>query len=152
MFIVTAKLSKKRALVIVLVIAVLLTTVIVLAARRDRNTGIEAETAGDVVTFLETLGWQVDPEPIEVAEVLIPREWGEVYEAYNALQLEAGFDLTPHKGRPAVRHTYRVLNYPGQSDGVVVDVLVADGRVIGGGIQSVYLDGFIHGLFPNVGT
>ena len=155
MFIVTAKFSKKRALVIVLAIAVFLCAIIILAGRRDQypdgslNTAdTRIETAGDLVAFLENLGWQITPEPIEVQEILIPREWGHIYEAYNALQLEAGFDLSAYRGRPAVRHTYEVLNYPGQSEGVVADVLVANGRVIGGAIQSIYIDGFIHGLFP----
>jgi len=150
MFIVTAKLNRKRALAIVLVIAVLIAGIIVLAGHRtQRSEGIQAETAGDIVAYLEAMGWQIAPEPIEVLEILIPKEFNGAYEAYNALQLEAGFDLTAYKGRPATRHTYKVLNYPDQPDGVVADVLVSDGRIIGGNIQSVYLDGFIHGLFPN---
>ena len=148
MFIVTAKLSKKRALAIVLAVAVAITAIIVLAGRRDQAPE-SASGALDVVAYLESLGWQVAPEPIEVQEIVIPREWSPVYEAYNVMQQEAGFDLTDYKGRPAVRHTHTVLNYPGQPEGVVADVLVSDGRVIGGAIQSIHLDGFIHGLFPN---
>jgi len=152
MFIVTAKLSKKKALAVVLAIALIITAVIILAGRRDSAPGGDAPSALDIVAYLEQLGWQVAPEPIEVQEIVIPRDWGPVYEAYNAMQLEAGFDLTDYKGRPAVRHSYEVLNYPGQAEGVVADVLVSDGRVIGGAIQSIHLDGFIHGLFPNRST
>ena len=151
MFIVTAKLSKKKALAVVLAIVIVITAAIIFAGRRDQNPE-GAPGALNIVAYLENLGWQVTPEPIEVQEILIPREWSPVYQAYNAIQLEAGFDLTDYKGRPAVRHTYEVLNYPGQPDGVVADVLVTDGRVIGGAIQSIHLDGFIHGLFPNRGT
>jgi len=159
MFIVTAKLSKKKALLVIFAIALLLCSIILLAGRRDRAPeggpnaeGTQVETAGQARAYLENLGWQVSAEPIEGQEILIPREWGELYEAYNALQREAGFDLTDYKGRPAVRYTYEILNYPGQTEGVVADVLIADGRVIGGGIQSIHLDGFIHGLFPNRDT
>jgi len=156
MFIVTAKLNRKRALAIVIVIALLLCAAIILAARRDQaanqgNPGVlspETETAADVVAFLENLGWQIGPEPIEVQEILIPREFNQVYEAYNALQQEAGFNLADYKGRPAVRYTHEILNYPGQAEGVVADVLVAEGRIIGGAIQSIQVDGFIHRLFP----
>jgi len=153
MFIVTTKLSRKKALAVVLIIAILIATIIILAGHRDQNpAGVQAETASDIVAYLETLGWQVTPDPLEVREVLIPREFTQAYETYNALQLEAGFDLTTYKGRPATQHTYQVLNYPNQPDGVVADVLVSNGRIIGGSIQSVHLDGFIHGLFPNLGT
>ena len=154
MFIVTAKLNRKKAIAVILAIALAITAIILLAGRRDQSpespgaTEIPVETAADIVTFLEYLGWQVSPEPIDIREVLIPREWGQVYEAYNALQLEAGFDLSNHRGRPAMRHTYEILNHPDQTEGVVADVLVANGQIIGGGIQSIHLDGFIHGLFP----
>ena len=156
MFIVTAKLDRKKALIIVAAIAVVLCSIILLAGRRDRvpeggsdAEGTQVETAVDARAYLERLGWQVAPEPIEVQEILIPKEWGQVYEAYNAMQLEAGFDLRDYKGRPALRYTYEVLNYPGQAEGVVADLLVAEGRIIGGSIQSIHLDGFIHGLFHN---
>ena len=150
MFIFTAKLNKKKAIVIVLAIALILTAIIVLAGRRDRDTTyIPAETAADIVAYLENLGWQVAPEPIEVQEILIPREFDAVYEAYNVMQIEAGFDLRDHRGRPATRYRWQVLNYPGQTEGVIADVLVSGGYIIGGDIQSVTIDGFIHGLFPN---
>ena len=152
MFIVTAKLSKKKAVFLILALACILTAVIVLAGRRDRgpdSVDIPAETLADIIAYLEGLGWQVAPEPIEAQEVLIPRAFDAVYEAYNAMQLEAGFDLSDYRGRPAIRYRWQVLNYPGQPEGVVADVLVADGQIIGGDIQSTHLDGFIHALFPN---
>jgi len=159
MFIITAKLSKKKALVIVLAIALMLCAIILLAGRRDRAAveepgmiDTEAETPVGARSYLERLGWQTALEPIEVQDILIPREWNQLYEAYNAMQQEAGFDLSDYRGRPARRYTYEIKNYPGQAEGVVADVLVADGRVIGGAIQSIHLDGFIHGLFPNRDT
>jgi len=153
MFIVTTKLNRKKALIITLAIALLLCSIILLAGRRDRALeGTQVESAGGARAYLESLGWQVSTEPVEILEILIPREWNQVYEAYNAMQLEAGFDLTDYKGRPAVRYTYKVLNYPDQTEGVVADLLVADNRVIGGSIQSIHLDGFIHALFPNRDT
>lgn len=152
MFIITTKFSKKRALAIVLVLAVLLTSVILLAGRRDRQNDdtqhIPIASTEDIVTFLESLGWQVDATPLEVLEVVIPREFNDVFEAYNQLQIESGFDLQNYQGMTALRHTYQITNYPGQAEGVVADVLVAEGRVIGGNIQSLSMDGFIYGLVP----
>ena len=155
MFIVTAKLSKRKAVVIVLALAVALCAIILLASRREQSmeegpgaSQIPVETAEDIIGFLNSLGWQVSQEPIEVQEVLIPREFNEVYAAYNELQKKAGFDLKNYSGQEAVRHTYWVLNYPDQVEDVVADVLVAKGNVIGGNIQSIRLDGFMHELRP----
>ena len=150
MFIVTAKFSKKKALIIVLILALLLTAIILFAGRRDQTEqNILIERPEDVVTFLESLGWQVDPTPLEMQEVVIPREFNEVFEQYNDMQIEHGFDLRDFKGMAAVRHTYQITNYPGQTEGVVADVLVSEGRVICGNIQSFTVDGFIHGLSEN---
>ena len=152
MFIVIAKLSKKKAVALVLALAIVLCTVIFLAGRRDREeenpdlVRISIETTDDIIAFLQNLGWQVSEEPIEVQEVLIPREFNEVYAAYNELQKRAGFDLANFSGQDAVRFTYRILNYPEQQEDVVVDVLVAHGVIIGGNIQSIRLDGFMHEL------
>ena len=153
MFIVTTKFSKKKALIIVLVFALLLTAIILFAGRRDRldseSQHIPIENPNDVVMFLESLGWQVDPNALEVQEVVIPREFNEVFENYNQLQKEHGFNLEDFQGMVAMRYTYQVLNYPDQAQGVVADVLVAQGRVIGGNIQSFTPDGFLYGLIAN---
>ena len=153
MFIVTAKFSKKKALIIVLILAMLLTAIILFAGRRDQGSQVQdipIENPEDVVTFLETLGWEVNPTPLEMQEVVIPREFNEVFEQYNDMQIEHGFDLRDFRGMAAVRHTYQITNYPGQTEGVVADVLVSEGRVIGGNIQSFTVDGFIHGLSENL--
>jgi len=155
MFIVTAKLSRKKAIAIALILALLLGAVILLAGRRDQSgqeepdtVHIPAETAQDIVAYLNGLGWQVSQEPVEVQEVLIPREFNEAYAAYNEIQKRAGFDLSNYSGQDAVRYTYQILNYPGQEEEIVADVLVSNGQIIGGNIQSIRLDGFMHELRP----
>jgi len=150
MFIVTTKLSKKRAIIIIIALAVVLGAIVLLAGRRDQEfPERHVETPEDVVTFLEQLGWQVNPNPVEVREILIPKEFSDVYLAYNDIQKAAGFDLTPYQGMDAVRYTYQVLNYPDHPDGVVADVIVAGSTVIGGGIQSLRQNGFMHELRTN---
>ena len=49
------------------------------------------------VDFLNRLGWQVGADAVEVAEVVIPLEFDEVYQNYNQIQQEQGFD-DPHDG------------------------------------------------------
>ena len=153
MFIFTAKLSKKKALIILLMLAIVLTAIILLAGRRDQQAqedradpGREVHTEGDIVAYLEGLGWQASTAPLEVQEIIIPREFDHVFEAYNHMQVQAGFDLSEYRGLPALRYSFQIENYPGQAEGVVADVLIVHNHIVGGDIQSVYLDGFIHGL------
>ena len=153
MFIVTTKLSKKRALVIIIALAVILGAIIMLAGQRDGEGRPPAEhradTPEDVVAYLESLGWQVNLEPVEVREVLIPKEFSQVYLAYNEMQKAAGFDLTRYQGMDALRYTYQILNYPEHPEGIVADVIVVNNYIVGGGIQSIRADGFMHELRAN---
>lgn len=116
------------------------------AARAQPETlpagGSDAERVG----FLARFGWEVSDTPIETQEVLIPQEFDRVYTPYNELQLAQGFDLTPYRGMTVTRVTYAVLNYPGGAQEVRADLLVSQGKIIGGDVCSVALGGFMHGF------
>lgn len=155
LFIFTAKFSRKKAILMVVALAVILCAIVFFVGRQGKADAIET-TSGenirseeDVVEYLNSLGWEVGAEPIEVQKIVIPGEFSEVYENYNILQKEQGFDLSEYSGIDAVRYTYEVLNYPGEESGIVADVIVADDCVIGGDIQSLQLDGFMQGLTEN---
>lgn len=115
------------------------------------NTGeksLKASTAEERIAFLAQFGWSVDEEPLEVKEIIIPAEFDDVYENYNAIQKEQGFDLTAYCSQRVKKWTYKVKNYPGyeDSDCIRATLLVSDGKVIGGDVCSVELDGFMHGF------
>lgn len=101
------------------------------------------------VAFLKSLGWEVVSEPSSVSEVIIPQTFNKVYNNYNAIQKEQGYDLTKYRGARAKRWTYSVSNYPGVKDGVCANLLICDDKLIGGDISSVALDGFMKGLCNN---
>ena len=108
-----------------------------------------AETADDRLKFISDLGWIVDEEPVEVRQIAIPQEFDDVYSNYNEIQLSQGYDLTKYAGRSAKRWTYIIRNYPDVSsdeDYVRINLLVCDGKIIGGDICSIKLDGFMHGF------
>ena len=96
--------------------------------------------------YISTFGWQVEPEPVEIMEVIIPTVFDPLYEEYNTLQLELGYDLNAHAGRRARRYTYVVVNHPVQENDVRLNLLVRDNRVIGGDVYSGVDDGFMHSL------
>ncbi len=110
---------------------------------------LRASDAKERVAFLSQFGWEVSEDPLEVAEVIIPSEFDDTYKAYNEIQKKQGFDLEKYKGVRVKRWTYEIKNYPGYAEDsgcIRANMLVCDGKVIGGDICSVELDGFMHGF------
>ncbi len=98
------------------------------------------------IAFLGGFGWQVEEEPHEILEIVIPYEFDAVYEQYNQLQLSQGYDLTRWKGMTAKRYTYRITNYPNTQDEVFANLIVCKEQIIAGDVSSLSLQGFMHGL------
>lgn len=160
MFILSLKSLKGKLFILV---AAVLIAAAVLFVIRDAGTDTDdsvsagnhidytAETNEDRLNFISQTGLNVNPEPVSVTQVMIPAEFNEVYSQYNILQTKCGFDLTAYKGITVSRWTYTVTDYPGyeDSDSVRLTLLVHNGRVIGGDVCSVELDGFMHELFNN---
>lgn len=150
MFVVSVKVSTLK------VAAVLLALGVVIAVAAWPRGAVQASTAGQKYTgistnekrigFLESYGWKVESNPIEVVEVTIPQSFNEVYDNYNRIQKKQGFDLSDFKGKRVKRWTYKVTNYPGVKDEVRANMLVYDNKVIGGDISTVALNGFMHGF------
>ncbi len=107
------------------------------------------DSSSERLDFIRQFGWEVEEDPVAVEDVIIPSQFGDVYENYNALQLQQGFDLLPYAGRVVKKWTYAVTNYPGYSDSSVyvrITLLVCQGIIIGGDVCSVELNGFMHGF------
>ena len=127
------------------VLVFLLAAILSCAEATDALPDANAESA---VAFFAEYGWTVDPASCETAEVLIPSEFGAVYESYNALQRSQGFDLTPLRGCAVTRYTFTVTNYPEKeyAGTVRANVLFADNKIVAADLCSVALDGFIRGV------
>lgn len=145
---------KKKQWIGLAVLAVLLILAIVLAVRPHRAVTASADFSCDAATdaqrkaFLAQFGWTVQDDPVEICEVIIPDTFNDVYRAYNELQKSQGLDLTRYMGKRVKRWTYELTNYP---DGdaktrVYADLLISDGRVIGGSIGTRAADGFMRGF------
>lgn len=147
MFVCTLKWNKKTALLTILIVALVLCVLIVAIGYGGRSSaGCKVKTNEERVEFLESLGWEVTEEPVEVRDIVIPREFSSVYETYNELQRSQGYDLSKYKGEESTLYTYEVRNYSGYDGHVVAEIYVVDDRVVGGDIHSLELDGFMHGL------
>ena len=127
-----------------------------LRSGRTSYEGLDSESGRQ--SFLKEMGREVPPQFDSCKTVVIPEDWTDVYDSYNELQKEQGFDLSLYKGRQVDLYTYRVLNYPGHeedssfADGpesggpVYCDLLICSGALIGGQVYSTALDGFMEGL------
>ena len=95
-----------------------------------------------------SLGWQVEPEPVETLSLTLPKELEEPYQSYNVLQRAQGFDLEPCCGKTVERCTYTVKNHP---SGKVcqADLYICGGEIVAGDILCTGEGGFIAPLaFP----
>ena len=103
----------------------------------------------DRVAYLQSLGWEVEPEPVETLQFLLPEKLEEPYLTYNELQAEQGFDLSACCGKQVSRYTYTVTNYPGRAEGVQVNLYVCEEMPVAGDILCAGADGFQDTLaFP----
>ena len=154
MFIVTAKVPKRRYFLLgAIVILVALVAVLALRGGGKEADGAEpslrAETNEQRVAYLESFGWEVDGEPIEALRFTLPDELVEPYRSYNEIQLKQGFDLAPYLGETLERYTYCLNNYPGRPKGCQADLYVYDGTVVAGDVVCTGANGFISTLeFP----
>ncbi len=172
MFIITAKLSKRKlALGAAAVAAVLLavgaaahltgdvTALGGIQTDTDLGSAEQAETEETVstlaltndarVAYLEACGWEVDETSCTIQEVIIPSDFDETYQNYADLQAKQGFDLEKYKGKRVKQVTYEVTNYP-DGEEVVAELLLYRGNVIAGDISSMKTDGgFTRGLMDH---
>ena len=145
MFVLSMKTTRPR-LVTCGVIVGLLLVVMFAAGRRDKARVQSVAAGGDDaarVGYLQSLGYEVNPQWLDAREVTVPEKMNPALTAYNKLQKVVGNDLTPYLGKRVKCFTYAVTNHP--KGDVVAHLFEYDGRIIGGDISG---DGFAQGLKP----
>lgn len=103
----------------------------------------DADTNKKRVDFAQSIRCEIHDEVISQKEITIPLEFNETYQNYNALQKKAGFDLSAYKGSKVKVYTYKVVSYgPFKAkDNARLNLMVYNGRIIGGDISTVSTDG-----------
>jgi len=108
------------------------------------STYAQAEKNGNThqnrVDFIKSLGYEVEDTQVGVKEIRIPDTFSDVYENYNSLQRRAGYDLKKYSGSKVVMYTYQ-LKQANVDAPSVCNLLVLEGKIIGGDIASLRLDG-----------
>ena len=107
-------------------------------------------TREDAAAFLEGCGWKLKPDSAACEDIVIPKEFSDVYERYNNLQKKQGYDLSAYRGETVQRYTFVVLNFT-EYDGSPCDnaeahVLVCGGKIIGGDVCSLSISGRMVGM------
>lgn len=150
MLIWTARFSRKKAIAVAILFGILMAGLILLAGRSENpSTDLHRLTSNPERTaYLESLGWTVNPEPLETLQFLLPETLEEPYLSYNELQMQQGFDLSGCCGKQVTRYTYAVTNYPDRIDGVQANLYVCEDQPVAGDLCCPGADGFQLPLIP----
>ena len=155
---ITLKFDRKKTAFAVVIAALLIVGIILMVGAFEKKSSSAADAAAGSsqtdavvkneksrVAYLARNGWEVASPAESESVVMIPRTFSAVFEEYNELQKQQGFDLSRYCGTEVTMYTYRVTN--AQADGDVIAVLYVQGnRVVGGDVHSTALDGFMTGI------
>ena len=126
-------LTKKRIFILLCVIvSVFLILIQFFSVKADY---IDVSTNQKRVAYINSLGVELESDEYSKKDTVIPIEFGDVYQKYNVLQKQAGFDLSGYKGKNVTIYTYNCDTYK------VVNLIVCKGRLIGGDICDLQIDG-----------
>lgn len=144
MLIWTTRFSRKKAVLSVLAFGLVMVLLILLTARLKSGPEPLPRLADNAqrVEYLRSLGWEVEEEPLETLQFLLPDPLTEPYLTYNELQLEQGFDLNGCAGEQLTRYTYQVTNYPDRPDDVQANLYLRGDAPVAGDLCGIGADGF----------
>lgn len=149
MMVMTAKVNFKKIAVIAAAVAgLILAIVLMFRGGSDASETVASTVSGNDgrIAFLKEMGWDVTETPVQSGQVRIPNEPKEVFDRYNALQKNQGYDLSQYAGKTVMRYVYQVNNYPGTTEPVYATLLVYKDKIIGGDVTDTSAKGQIQGL------
>ena len=107
MMVMTAKVDLKKIALVLggIVVLILLLLTLFGGGESSAPTAATPVSGNDArVKFLTDFGWDVASSPVESGQVRIPEQSSPVYDRYNALQKEQGYDLTTYAGKNVMRY------------------------------------------------
>ena len=140
------KANKKRILAVIILIALVIVGITVLPKITEEPVKYEGGTASERISFLESFGYTVSEDPVDVRTVTIPKEFSEIYTEYNKMQKAQGFDLLHFRGKEVKQYVYLITYYSGLEAEVHATMLVYQNIIIGGDVSSAEINGFMHGF------
>ncbi len=133
------KIKRKRFIIALLAVLLVFTAIVILAnvdftpvadyaENNSKSYFLKATNVEERQSFFKQIGISVNDETVD--EVIIPQKFNSIYEEYNELQMNCGFDLSKYVGKTAKRYTYSI------DDGKKAVILVYKNRIIGGHITN----------------
>ena len=149
MMVLTAKVDKKKiAIIFAAVVVAIAALVMLLGGSKSASPTVATNVSSNDarVEFLKGFGWDVTTSPAESSQVRIPDKSSEVFDRYNAMQKQQGYDLSQYAGKAVMRYVYQINNYPGAIEPVYATLLVYKNQVIGGDITNTAPGGKVQGF------
>ena len=149
MMVMTAKVDKKKIAIIFAAVVVAIAALVMLigGGKNATPTATTDVSNNDArVEFLKSFGWDVTTSPVESSQVRIPEKSSEIFDRYNAMQKQQGYDLSQYAGKTVMRYVYKINNYPGAIEPVYATLLIYKNQVIGGDVTDTAATGHIHGF------
>ena len=147
-------LSRRRLLLgsLSLVLVICLSIVLVGCLKKapdEASSALIAATDADRISYLNSLGWEAEAEPIETLDLKLPEDLLTSWADYVALQDAQSLPFGSFAGQTVQRYTYRITNYPAVPNGVQANLYLCNDEIIGGDIIATGKKGFQAGLtFP----
>ncbi|MCI5667814.1 MAG: DUF4830 domain-containing protein [Oscillospiraceae bacterium] len=140
--------TKRSRLPLVLGLLLLAAAVIWLGWRliRSGESGIPGETEQQRISYIESFGWDAGITRVDVKEIRIPVDFDEVYEEYNDIQRQQGFDLRRYRAHSVRQYTYEISRTDDDPVPMLAHLLVENGVIIGADITSAQAGGFTGAL------
>lgn len=140
------KANKKRILAVIILIGIVISGVFIMPNLINEPLKFKGGTHAERAAFLESFGYEISEDPVDVRTVTIPKEFSDIYTQYNDMQNAQGFDLKPYKGKECKQYIYLITNYPNTDSEVHATMLVYQNIIIGGDVSSAEINGFMHGF------
>ena len=149
MMVMTAKVDIKKILIALgIIAAAIIALILIFGNGGSTQTAAPISDNDSRVEFLAGKGWDVSASPVESGQVRIPETATEVFDRYNQLQKQQGYDLSTYAGKNVMRYVYKVENFPNATEPVYATVLVYKNQIIGGDITDTSAGGKVQGIKP----
>ena len=136
-------LSRRRLLPALLLVPAALAAVLffVLRTSSHRPNSVPVPDSAGCAAYLEKLGWEVAPDPIETLQLRLPEDLKASCADYVALQKAQGLPFADYGGQTVCRYTFRLTNYPGGRTDAQANLLLCGSAVIAGDVMLLGTDG-----------
>ena len=132
-------LSRRRLLPALLLVPAALAAALFFALRTSHSPdSISIPDSAGCAAYLERLGWEVAPDPIETLQLRLPEDLKASCADYVALQKAQGLPFADYGGQTVCRYTFRLAHHPGGRKGAQAKplpcgstLLARDGKPLG---------------------